>query len=60
MRSTKALASMLAVAAIGTGGWVAPAGAASTHWSKTKCQTWEHRSLKRDPHAPKARKATRC
>jgi hypothetical protein len=48
---------VVVTAAIGLGSVSVPAMAA-THWSNTKCQSWEKSFLKRNPHATKGRKAS--
>lgn len=57
MARTKVIASLAVAALIGAGPSMTPAVAATSHWSKTQCQTWERGFLKRNPHASKARKA---
>ncbi len=58
MYRIRAIAAVMASAAVITAGaTVAPAGAATPHWSKTQCQTWARGFQKRNPHATKTRKA---
>ena len=55
MTWTKRIAPIAVAAAVGAGGLTLPAlAASSTHWSKTKCKSYEKAYLKKHPSPSKA------